>query len=377
MFVADQASQLEPGLADWMQFLRDHAAGLNLFGVPNIPTCLLNNIAMSSDSAEVQSFTFDAPAYDSTSITPEVARRIQTFYLTNGFLPPPRHPLEHLRAGIIHDYDLHSPEQVRNIQSALNVLQAYYGGVAAFTLFDKNIQSLSAVSGSPSLLKALDLHPGKRIIPETSLCGHASLSTGSAFVPDFLHDWRFQRNPFTGGAVDSAAKDYINTQESLSAYLGIPVTLRLDPASTTETATVPIGVINVLITDSAFAARPISSGQTMVLEELTQMLQTQLRTTWDGNRRSLDTRARRTISDFIERTLARPCLERITNDVQGRGEQTDNLTEFAELACTQICGVLSEAETAMIIDLRVSGSAVSPSASLACISQSDVAELSG
>jgi hypothetical protein len=351
--------ELEPGLEEWMAFLEKHAAGQNLADVPNIPTYLTNGEPMDVESAELQAFTFATPAYDSTSITPDVARRVQRFYLANGFLPPPRHPLEHLRSEIIHDYDLHSPEQVNNIQASLNVLQAFYGGVAAFTLFEQNTQVLNAVSGPPALLETLDLYPGKRIIPETSLCGHACLSSGPVFLPNFDNDWRFHRNPFLNRAASSAAKQYINTQESLAAYLGIPVTLRLDPASTTDMSVVSIGVINILITDPTIAARATSPGQTMVLDEITRMLSTQLRSTWDCAKRSREASARSTVADFIEQTLARPCVQRITNDLEGRGAQADSLKEFAQLACTQICGVLSEAETATIIDLRLFGGDVS------------------
>lgn len=342
-----------------MAFLEKHAAGQDLANVPNIPTYLTSGAPMDVESAELQAFTFETPVYDSTSITPDVARRVQRFYLANGFLPPPRHPLEHLRSEIIHDYDLHSPEQVNNIQASLNVLQAFYGGVAAFTLFEQSIQVLNAVSGPPALLETLDLYPGKRIIPETSLCGHACLSSGPVFLPNFDNDWRFHRNPFLNRAASSAAKEYINTHESLAAYLGIPVTLRLDPASTTDMSVVSIGVINILITDPTIAVRATSPGQSMVLDEITRMLSTQLRSTWDCAKRSREASARSTVADFIEQTLARPCVQRITNDLEGRGAQADSLKEFAQLACTQICGVLSEAQTATIIDLRLFGGDVS------------------
>lgn len=356
--VSNASTVLEPGLQEWMSFLEDYAAGRMFSEVPSIPTYLTDSAAANVSSAELKAFTFETPAYDFASITPEVARQVQRFYLANRFLPPPRHPLEHLRSEIIHDYDLHSPEQVHNVQASLNVLQAFYGGVVAFTLFEKNVQVLNAVSGPPDLLRKLDLYPGKRIIPETSLCGHACLSNGAVFLPDFRKDWRFHRNPFTAGATSSAAKEFISTQESLAAYFGIPVTLQLDPASTSDVSVVSIGVINILITDPATAERVSSPGQTMVLEEITRMLQTQLRATWDCNRRSTDARARRTVADFIEQTLARPCAQRITEDLQGRGPQADSLKEFAQLACTQICGVLS-AETATIIDLRLLGGSVS------------------
>jgi hypothetical protein len=352
------STESEPGLAQWVSFLEDYAAGRSFSEIPRIPAYFADSSPAKVSSAGSHAFTFEAPLYDSTTITPEVARQVQRFYVANGLSPPPRHPLEHLRSEIIHDYDLHSRRKVNCVQATLNVLQAFYGGVAAFTLFEKNVQSLQAVSGPPDLLKKLDVYPGKRIIPETSLCGHASLSNDAVFLPDFRRDWRFQRNPFTAGATSPAAKQFINTQESLVAYLGIPVTLRLDPASTTNMSVVPIGVINILITDPASGERASSPGQTMVLGEITRMLQKQLRATWDRTKQSIGARARRTVADFIEQTLARPCAQRITDDLEDRGPQADSLKEFPQSACKQICRVLS-ADTATIIDLRLLGDSVS------------------
>lgn len=356
----EEFSGTTEGLDEWVAFLNAYAAGgVTSTTIPVIPDFLLGEAPVDrSNAADIHQFSFNAPAYSSTHITRDIAQRIGNYYIENKFLPPPRHPLEHLRTSIIQDYDLHSPEQVQSIQSTLNVLQAVYGGVVVFTLFEKNIQALNSVSGPPELLKALDLYPGKRIIPETSLCGHAALSTGAIFVPDFQNDWRYSRNPFASDSSPSA-KEYINTQVTLAGYVGIPVTLLLDPAAAGETSVVPIGVINLLITDPEVTARMREPSHTMVLREITRLLQTQLRATWDCNRRSKDSQMRRSISDFIEQTLARPCAQLITNDMKGRTEEADSLKDFAELACSQMRAVLAEAEIAMIVDLRTTSTNVS------------------
>ncbi|KAJ9123176.1 hypothetical protein QFC22_001369 [Naganishia vaughanmartiniae] len=356
-----ESSGTADGLDEWVDFLKAYASGgVTSAAIPAIPAVLPSEAREARErTADIQHFAFDAPAYDSKHITRDIAQRIRDYYIDNKFLPPPRHPLEHLRASIIQDHDLHSPEQVQSIQSTLNVIQAVYGGAVAFTLFEQDIQILNSVSGPPELLEALDLYKGKRIIPETSLCGHAALSTGAIFVPDFQNDWRYCQNPFASDA-STCAKDYINTQVTLAGYVGIPVTLLLDPASATETSVVPIGVINLLITDPEVAARMRESSHTMVLREITRMLQTQLRATWDCNRRSKDSQMRRSISDLIEQTLARPCAQLIANEVKGRPEETDSLKEFAELACTQIRTVLTEAQIAMIVDLRTTSCNVDP-----------------
>ncbi|KAJ9107581.1 hypothetical protein QFC21_001040 [Naganishia friedmannii] len=350
----DELSNTEDRLDEWMAFLKDYAAGRGVTSadIPDIPAFLSGQpFDTRRGSVDNHQFASDTPAYDSEHITPDVARRIRDYYIKNKFLPPPRHPLEHLRMAIIQDYDLHHREQVQSIQSTLNVLQAVYGGAVAFTLFEQDIQVLNSVSGPPELLEALDLYQGKRIIPETSLCGHAALSSGAIFVPDFENDWRYSQNPFASDASPSA-KEYINTQVSLAGYVGIPVTLLLEPALPEESSVVTIGVINLLITNPEVAARMREPGHTMVLREITRMLQTQLRATWDCNRRSKDSQMRRSISAFIEHTLARPCAQLIANRMKDLSVESDSLKEFAELACAQIREVLPEAEMAMIVDLR-------------------------
>ncbi|KAJ9104368.1 hypothetical protein QFC19_004010 [Naganishia cerealis] len=343
---------MEEQLDEWIAFLKDYAeGGVTAAAIPVAPAFLSNASPQGKPSGDLRHFTLDSPVYRSTSITPDVARRVRDYAIAHRFLPPPRHPMEHLREAIIHDYDLHGSEQVQSIQSTLNVIQAFYGGVVAFTLFEKETQVLQAVSGPQDLLEALDLYQGKRIIPETSLCGHAALSTGAIFIPDFQNDWRYSRNPFASD-MSASARDYIHTQVSLSGYVGVPVTLLLDPSSAIDSSVVPIGVINLLITDPEAAARVREPGHTMVLSEVARMLQTQLRATWDRNRLSKDAQMRRSISQFIEQTLARPCGRRIANEVKARPGESDDLKDFAKLACVQIRAVLSEADIAMIVDLR-------------------------
>jgi hypothetical protein len=234
---------------------------------------------------------FSRPVYDSIQIGDQTARRVREFYKRHAYLPPPRAPLELLREQIIKEYDLYSSEQVHNIQAALDLVRAYFGGICTFSLFQQNVQVLMACSGPPEVLDAVGLFPGKRLLPETSLCGHSVLfANGSPhiYIPDLAQDWRYQGNP------------YADEMKGVRTYIGATVSLRIDPASRSN-QTVAVGVINSMHLDGVLP--PLSADQSRVMTSVARFLTEILQATWEGLHRTREARARRVVSDFLDHIM--------------------------------------------------------------------------
>nr|XP_031857890.1 uncharacterized protein CI109_006686 [Kwoniella shandongensis]KAA5524962.1 hypothetical protein CI109_006686 [Kwoniella shandongensis] len=373
----------DQSLEAWREFLETYANG----AIPSdhIPPLPLLSSSPSTTTTSESSFhdyeqddtigsDFDHPIYDCTEISPVTAYRVREFYRRNRFLPPPRAPEENLREQIIQEYDLYSDKQVKNIQSAMDLVQAFFGGICTFTLFRDNIQELVACAGHPEIFESRGLVRGTRLLPETSLCGHSVLCNDpnkTNYIPSLEDDWRYRCNPY---AIDKASG-------GIKSYLGSVVSLKVDPASTsTDDRVVSVGVINSMHFDYL---PPLNEQQQMVLGHVKGMLETQLRATWEGHERTREARAQRAVSSFIESTLVDstlklahvnpppsesqtvanglpPVLEPIAKEVPSLGEnpkqgsetKVDALHASAHLAAKHIKTVLTEMDNVTIVDLR-------------------------
>lgn len=234
---------------------------------------------------------FDKPVYDSIEIDNHTAWRVREFYKRHSYLPPPRAPLELLREQIIKEYDLYSSEQVKNIQAAIDLIRAYFGGICTFSLFQQNVQVLMACSGPPDVIEAVGLFPGKRLLPETSLCGHSVLFADGpthVYIPDLTKDWRYQGNP------------YADEMKGVRTYIGGTVSLSVDPASKPK-QTVAVGVINSMHLDGVLP--PLSDEQSRVMTSVAMFLTEILQATWEGLHRTREARSRRVVSDFLDHIM--------------------------------------------------------------------------
>lgn len=259
---------------------------------------------------------FHLPVYDSVEISTQTALRVREFYKRHAYLPPPRAPLEVLRDQIIKEYDLYSQKQVENIQSAIDLVQAYFGGLCTFSLFQNNVQVLMACSGPPEVLDAVGLFPGKQLLPETSLCGHAVLfgeDSGHMYIPDLAQDWRYKGNP------------YADEMQGVRTYIGATVSLAIDPASGSDQA-VAVGVINSMHLDGILP--PLTAEQSKVMNCVARFLTEILRATWEGLHRTREARSRRVVSDFLDHIMIpRSAKSASTSDTQrlrwhlGKSEQ--------------------------------------------------------
>jgi hypothetical protein len=235
---------------------------------------------------------FDHPVYESVEITPQIAKRVREFYLRHAYLPPPRAPLEVLREQIIKEYDLYSKEQMHNIQAAIDLVQAYLGGICTFSLFQNNVQVIMGVSGPPEVIGTLGLHVGQRLLPETSLCGHSVLLAANSkplYIADLSKDWRYTGNP------------YADKDKGVKTYIGATVSLNVDPASPSSDQVVGVGVINSMHLDGVLP--PLTQEQSKVMDSVSRFLTEILRATWEGVRRTREARSRLVVSDFLDHIM--------------------------------------------------------------------------
>jgi len=278
----------ERGLERWKDFLDSYANGQFPSAEPPSspgPVVLGNPLLCK----EYQRLGVDLkhPLYSTVEITTDVAKRVRRFYEKTSVFPPPRAPLEPLREQIILEYDLYSESQTQNFQSATDLIQTFFGGICTFTIFRSNIQELRATSGPPEVLDNLGLVAGTRLLPETSLCGHSVLQTdGYFYIPDLAKDWRYRGNP------------YADEIKGIKSYVGRTVSLSVDPSEATETEKVPVGVINLMHSDTHLP--PLAADQRKLLEHVRRMLETQLMATWEGHARSKEAQARRAVSRLLE-----------------------------------------------------------------------------
>lgn len=345
---------------DSQQTLYEHDT--NQDGPPSpASSCFTTNRGSSPDNDNA-SYDFANPVYSSVEISPAVAARVRAFYLKHNFLPPPRAPLEFLREQCIQEHELYSEEQAANVQKATDLVQAFFGGIVTFTLFKHSQQELIAISGTASVIDSIGLFVGKRLLPETSLCGHSILARQNVYIENLAKDWRYCGNP------------YADELKGVKSYLGSVVSLNVDPASPTEDRVVPVGVINLMHLDDFM--RPLSTEQAQVMDHITRMLETSLRSTWEGHRRTREARARRAISNFLEVALIHASTSEpdpnadnlgspstsarsdpissgpVTVKHEDGGDGTNPMETCAQYAAKQIKAVLGEVERVLVIDVQ-------------------------
>ena len=319
----------DENLSAWFKFLSDYANDKHPPDVIPHPPPVPHGLSKPNNRLD-----FDYPLYSSVDITREIAARVREFYAHHGYFPPPRAPLESFREQIIHEYDLYSEQQTKNIQAATSLMQAFFGGICAFTIFRNNIQELVALAGPADAALELGLYTGMRLLPEVTLCGHSVLSLNrSLFIRDLSQDWRYRNNPF---AVP---------HNGIKSYIGSPVSLKLDPSSTSEKRIVSIGVFNQFYVDKTVPK--LTSDQEKVLQNVLTMLETQIRATWAGQGRTREARARREVSDLLENILVVP-EDAVDQSVS---KKRSGMEHDAKEAIKRMKTVMEEMDTAIIIDI--------------------------
>lgn len=281
------------GAEAWATFLSAYSQG-DWSNVAECPDPCPSN----DDKTSISSYLFrgidgeidDHQIYTSPDITADVARNVRNFFHSKDYLPPPRSPHEHLRKSCILEYNIYGEAQKANIRRAVDVIGAFFPGdvIVTFTLFDGRYQTLAAVGGNEGLSQKYGLTSDKPIPSYNSLCGHSVLNEDIMFVPNLAEDWRFRSNPFIDAGIQSC--------------IGSPVSLHLDsrtivPADNNPDVRIGIGAIIVLFIDHKMTT--LSAAQKMVVKNVTGMLETQLRSTWEGQVRTRETQTRAMISDLI------------------------------------------------------------------------------
>ena len=220
--------------------------------------------------------------------------------------------------------------------------------------------------------------------------GEVELEPGpqrETFIPDLRSDWRFSQHPFVQRA-------------KVESYISRSIELELDrealpshdlpniPASE-KIVRLVVGTLDVYCTTQGNSGieMGLSPGQERVLSSITSMLQTQLKATWEGRRRSREARANTAISGFIDDALASHDPTRLAASVQkskdeNRKRQGENyvdldqlekekeattngsdpaeplqeepgkLEEMARSACGRLSAVLGDIDGLCIVDLR-------------------------
>lgn len=294
---SDPTHLLDPGSLGaeaWAAFLSAYSKGdwSDVAECPDPRPAYDDKTSISSDVFRGKDGEIDDhQIYTSPDITTDVARNVRNFFHSKDYLPPPRSPYEHLRKSCILEYNLYGDAQKANIRRAVDVLSAFFPGdvIVSFTLFDGRYQTLAAIGGNEALSLKYGLTSEKPIPSYNSLCGHSVLNEDIMFVPSLAEDWRFRSNPFIDAGIQSC--------------IGSPVSLHLDsrtivPADNNPDVRIGIGAIIVLFVDHKLTT--LSDAQKMVVKNVTLMLETQLRSTWEGQVRTRETQTRAMISDLIE-----------------------------------------------------------------------------
>ena len=338
-------------LKAWTSFLQEYARGDGPANPPRPPltSSLLQRFEAVVNSNAQVSFE-DAPLYTSTTVTPELARTIRDFYCDNGYLPPPRAPWEERRERCIQEHDLYSDKQHKHIQNVTDILSAFFpDALITFSLFQDRVQTHFALSGPEEVIKGFKLHVGLRIPAEDSLCGHAVLLDRTMlFVPDLEADWRYRRNPFGVAGFKS--------------YVGVPVALELDPLQDDvpvadymgpRRGRIAIGTINICFTKQK--VYELSPGQQLTVDKMTSMLEAQLRSTWEGDHRRRDGRARTELSKYIGETKfveASRTPGTINHQIYDESRRELMTCDLIKSLAEKVSTIISEADTVDVFDIR-------------------------
>lgn len=298
----------------------------------------------------------------------DLARQIRDFYCRSGYLPSPRTSEEDLREQILVEYDLHSDKQINNFQASIDLVSAFFPGtLCAFTLFRDRREHHYALSGPEEVKRAFKR---AKFPAGQSLSGH--FQRDQLFLADLQADWRFLHHPLR--------------RLGIKSFFGRTVKLELDldpvpgrPQDEERKINLGIGTLNVYLVEEKIE-RP-TEAQENVLRHVTGMLETQLRATWEGHRRSREANANTAISGFIDDALASHDPTRLasTEEKQRRAdnyvhldelkeekeattnsndpvgplqEEPGKLEEMAGSACKRLAGVLRQIDGLCIVDLR-------------------------
>lgn len=342
----------------WSSFLRSYAAGNWMnnekhAGQSDKLDGSLQSLGLDKTTEAVWDDTLPSQAYDShlypsTVISQDTAEVVRQFVAAKDYLPPPRSPQEELRIECIKQYDIYSPDQTINIQRAVDVVASFFpSAIVTFTLFDGRTQLFVAMGGDQELLDRYDLTLRVPIPSYHSLCGHAVLHVDRAmFVPDLQNDFRFRSNPYVSAGVLS--------------YIGSSVSLLLDPLFGHQgmNARVGIGSLNVLFIDHKQDS--FSTKERSMIENITRMLESQLRGTWEAVSRSREGMMRHAVSDLIEASLVKE-KKRNESSIDFEAPLTPSVAqrrtddEFASLATRALQSLrqlLSDASGVTIVDTR-------------------------
>jgi len=345
----------EISVDEWQAFLEQLAFGgcgtNEKPPMPTTPAHLLERLR-NCTPAQYGADNPDNPLYSSTSVSRETARQIRDFFCTHGYLPAPRATMEAQRESCILEYDLFSEIQLANIQDATDLISNFFPGtLCSFSLFHNRIQRYYAYAGPQEHIDLFAMYRGMRIPAEDSLCSHAVLHAKEPFfLADAFQDWRYVHNPFV--------------RKGIHAYIGSPVTLDIDPAdSSSHRQQVSIGTLNICWIHET--KESVSPTEYQVVAYITRMLQTQIRATWEGHRRTREARLRRTVLDFLDLTFeADKDIESLhTPTDDALPIHTNSSTSFSALAANavdMIQATLPELQYVAMVDTRSIITKVSP-----------------
>ncbi|CAK5261858.1 unnamed protein product [Mycena citricolor] len=281
-------------ITQWTGFLQDYAKGEDR---PRPPALLPPHASVHPPSGSNLSLpAFDVPLYPPGKISKDTARVIAEFYSQYGFLPPPRAEEECLRNQVIELYNLFRPDQVEHFHRCSSLLHAFFpiAPVVTINLFHNDFQIVVSKAGD------FPLRQGENLLTEISICGHVILKKDRSIIEmlEVSKDWRFLGNPWC-------------TAESLplKGYVGIPLSLNVDPSDPNNHQVVNVGVL-ALLSQTPFP--PLLDSQRKVLSELSAILSIQLRSTWEVWSRNKETQLRNAVSTLLEKALVQENTDVVT-----------------------------------------------------------------
>jgi hypothetical protein len=347
---ADEARSIE----QWAAFLSSYSRGA--FPAESYPPLPPMSPRRSGMNAPVVPDVDDL--YPSSVINEAVAQNVRDYISAHSYFPPPRAADERLREQCIQEYDLLGDAQRSNVKQAVDLLAAFFPDtVCTFTIFNGPKQSFVAVAGDQAIRDAFGLYDGFVVRSDLGLCGHCVLVKEQLmFVPSLKGDWRFNGNPYT--------------QAGIQSYIGAPITLPINALATSfDTSTrddgreerVGIGALNVL-----FVKKPLeelSDTQAMVVRNIARMMETHLRATWDGARRTIEAKYRRAVAEMIEEAfvgkvsppsaLAEPVASTLIDGTVGTTTgPIASLQALARTAVENIMALVPQLDSVIIVDTR-------------------------
>ncbi|KAJ7461635.1 hypothetical protein FB451DRAFT_1497702 [Mycena latifolia] len=268
----------EDALAKWTLFLQEYAKGNERAPPPPLRS---TNPGTSAKPKELPSF--EVLLYPPGEISRETARTIAEFYDEHGFLPPPRADEESVGLQTIQEYNLFREDQAENFHRSASLVNIFFdfAPVCTISLFDHDVQVFVSKSGD------FPVKLGEGLVTETSICGHVVLKKNgeTTELSEVTGDWRFAANLWAG------------VSNGVKGYVGVPITLEVDPSNPLDSERVTVGVL-ALMSSRTLPAFTVT--QRKVLNHLCTMLSVQLRSTWEGLRRGTEARLRNAVSLFLE-----------------------------------------------------------------------------